>query len=273
MVPSWPFAWRVAAATTIVAAVIACVVHAQTPPADGLWRWRLPGDGKRIALLFTGHEFAEGGPVILDALKRRGARASFFLTGDFLRREEFAPLVRRIVAEGHFLGPHSDKHLLYCAWEDQARTLVTRDVFVRDVEDNLREIERFGVRREHVTFWVPAYEWANREILAWSRDLGLRTSGIFLRGTRAHADYTCDDDPKFVSSARIVDSVLDRERESGLAGAELLMHVGAGPCRTDKLHARFGVLLDALIARGYGFDRIDEFGRIGSTPDASEWLK
>jgi endoglucanase len=40
----------------------------------------------RIALEFTGHEFAEGGAVILDELARRGARASFFLTGDELLR-------------------------------------------------------------------------------------------------------------------------------------------------------------------------------------------
>ena len=40
---------------------------------------------RRIALEFAGHEFAEGGSVILDELARRGARASFFLTGDFLR--------------------------------------------------------------------------------------------------------------------------------------------------------------------------------------------
>ncbi len=59
---------------------------------------RGPIDEKQLALVFTGHEFAEGGDAILSALSRRKARASFFLTGDFLRRPEFAPLVERIVA-------------------------------------------------------------------------------------------------------------------------------------------------------------------------------
>ena len=39
---------------------------------------------RQLALVFTGHEFAEGAEAILDALARHGAKASFFLTGDFL---------------------------------------------------------------------------------------------------------------------------------------------------------------------------------------------
>jgi peptidoglycan/xylan/chitin deacetylase (PgdA/CDA1 family) len=85
-------------------------------------------DGKRIALEFTGHEFAEGGTRILDELAKRRAKASFFLSGDFLRRAEFAPLVARMVAEGHYVGPHSDKHLLYCAWDAGRKTLVKASI-------------------------------------------------------------------------------------------------------------------------------------------------
>ena len=63
---------------------------------------RGPAATRRIALEFTGHEFAGGGAIVLDELARHGARASFFLTGDSLRTPEFAPLVRRIVREGHY---------------------------------------------------------------------------------------------------------------------------------------------------------------------------
>jgi len=78
-----------------------------------------------------------------------GARASFFLTGDFLRTPEFAPLVWRIVREGHY-----------------------------------------------------------------------RMNGYLL-----------------------------------------LLHIGAGPGRIDKMHARLGSLLDDLSARGYRFVRVDELLR------------
>jgi peptidoglycan/xylan/chitin deacetylase (PgdA/CDA1 family) len=219
---------------------------------------RGPSDARRIAIEFTGHEFAEGGEVILDQLRRRGAKASFFFTGDFLRREAFAPLVRRILAEGHYLGPHSDKHLLYCGWEASRPTLVARDVFRRDLEDNLRELERFGVRRADVPYWVPPYEWYNDEVARWSAEAGPLIVN-FTPGTRANADYTGDRDTNFISSQAIIESILAREKSDphGLNGFLLLMHVGAGPGRSDKLYDRLGELLDALAARGYRFVRVD----------------
>jgi len=249
------------------AALLLCSgILLQNPPSDVQLR-----DGgivrgstatRRIALEFTGHEFAEGGPVILDQLARRGARASFFLTGDFLRTPAFEPLVRRIIGEGHYLGPHSDKHLLYCAWESAGQTLVTREAFFRDLEDNLRAIEAYGVNRGAVRYWVPAYEWYNSEIVAWSATVGL-TLVNFTPGTRSNADYTGEADRNFVSSQRILDSILAREREDprGLNGYLLLLHIGAGPGRTDKMHDRLGSLLDELSARGYRFVRVDELLR------------
>lgn len=218
---------------------------------------RGPLSQKRLGLVFTGHEYAEGGQAILDALSARRARASFFLTGDFLRQARFASLVRRIVAEGHYLGPHSDKHLLYCDWAER-RTLVDREAFRRDIEDNLLEIDRFGVS-PRPRYFLPAYEWSNAEIVSWARAAGLTTVNM-TAGTRSNADYMEDADPKFVGSAAIVQSILAAEATDphGLNGFILLMHVGAGPRRTDKLHTRLPALLDALAARGYRFVTVEE---------------
>lgn len=219
---------------------------------------RGPTDARRMALAFTGHEFAEGGPVILDQLARHRAKASFFLTGDFLREPSFSHLVRRMVADGHYLGPHSDKHLLYCGWEESRPTLVTREAFQRDLEDNLREIDRFGIPRAAVRYWVPAYEWYNAEVSGWSGEMGLRVVS-FTPGTRANADYTGEADRNFVPSRAILESILRKEQSDprGLNGFLLLMHVGAGPGRRDKMHDLLGELLDRLAARGYDFVRVD----------------
>jgi endoglucanase len=220
---------------------------------------RGPLDRKAIALVFTGHEFAEGGEVILQGLAARHAHASFFLTGDFLRRAEFAALVRRIVADGHYLGPHSDKHVLWCDWSEQKKTLVTRDQFRADLGANIREIARFGVPPARVRYFLPAYEWCNTEIVGWAREMGLVTLN-FTAGTRSNADYMEDADPKFVPSDRIISTILSAESADphGLNGFLLLLHIGAGPRRTDKLHTRFAALLDTLAAKGYRFVRVDE---------------
>lgn len=220
---------------------------------------RGPRNVKRLALVFTGDTFAESADSILDTLAARRAPAAFYLTGNFLRTAGFAPLVRRMVADGHRVGPHSDRHLLYADWQQRDRTLVTEAAFRRDLEDNLRELERFGVRREAVRYWVPAYEWYNREVAGWSAAMGVRVFTL-TPGTRAAADYTGEADANFVASEAIVASILDREQSDadGLNGWVLLMHAGAGPGRRDKLADRLGALLDEIARRGYTFARVDD---------------
>ena len=220
---------------------------------------RGPTESRKIALVFTGHEFAEGAPTILDALARRKARASFFLTGAFLRNPAFAPVVRRMVADGHYVGPHSDAHLLYCPWTGPKVTLVSRRQFTDDLERNLDALGPFGVARPDVRFFLPPYEWYNAEIVDWSSARGL-TLINYTPGTRSNADYTEEGTRQFVDSATIFESILRREREdpNGLNGFILLLHVGAGSGRTDKFHARVDSLLEILAGRGYAFVRVDQ---------------
>jgi len=220
---------------------------------------RGPVLAKRLALVFTGHTFAEGGETILDQLAKHRAKASFFFTGDFLANPDFRSLVRRVVADGHYLGPHSDKHLLYCDWDKMDRTLVTREQFRADLNANLKWIGRFGVDRSTVRFFLPPFEQFNRDIAGWSAELGL-TVVNFTPGTRANADYTGEADRNFVSTRVIFDSIVRREREDphGLNGFILLLHVGSGPGRADKFANHFGELLDFLAAKGYTCVRVDE---------------
>jgi len=218
---------------------------------------RGPVSGRRIALVFTGHEFAEGGPTILDALRRHKARASFFLTGDFLANPEFEPIIRRLVAEGHYLGPHSDKHLLYCDWSPRKTRLVSRATFEADLRANLVKVARFT--RERPLYFLPPYEHCDAEIARWTSAMGLRLVN-FTPGTRSNTDYTEDAARNFVASRAIYDSIVRKERADtdGLSGFLLLLHIGAGPRRTDKFAARFGELLDHLAGMGYHFVRVDE---------------
>jgi peptidoglycan/xylan/chitin deacetylase (PgdA/CDA1 family) len=220
---------------------------------------RGPKTDKRLALIFTGHEYAEGGTTILDELAKRGGQASFFFTGVFLSNSNFAPLIQRIVDERHYHGPHSDQHLLYCAWEDR-RTLVSETEFATDLLANVAKIPAHaGEERRFYRFFLPPFEHYNREISDWTRKL--RWSLInFTPGTRSNADYTGEADKNFVSSQAIFDSIVKRELEDphGLNGFLLLLHIGSGPGRADKFHTRFGELLDCLGGKGYEFVRVDQ---------------
>lgn len=210
---------------------------------------------KTLALVFTGHDFAEAAPSILATLAARRLDAAFFLTGDFVRR--YRPLVRQMHRAGHLVGPHSDRHLLYASWETPPRRLVTRDSVVRDLRANVREIQRSGLPRPR--YVLPPYEHTTDEISAWLAAERLTVVNL-TRGTRSQTDYMEDRDPAFVPADSIVASILRAERRDpdGLNGYVLLMHVGAGPGRTrDALAPRLGPLLDTLAERGYRIVRLD----------------
>ncbi len=78
------------------------------------WSWglpiltRLPTREKTIALTFDDGPSSETTPCVLDTLAHHGARATFFVLGENVRRHP--ELLRRIVAEGHAVGLHGDTH-------------------------------------------------------------------------------------------------------------------------------------------------------------------
>jgi endoglucanase len=220
---------------------------------------RGPVDRKALSLAFTGHEFAESTPQILSELKRHKAKASFFLTGDFLRNPAHASLVRRILSEGHYLGPHSDKHLLYCSWDKPFPTQVTRAEFAGDLESNIAEICRFHVNRKGIGYFLPAYEHFNQQIADWTAERGLHLVN-YTPGTRSNADYTGENDKNFVSADAIYQSIISHENQDPhqLNGFILLLHAGAGPSRRDKFVSRFADLLDHLQNEKYHLVRIDK---------------
>lgn len=63
---------------------------------------------KVVALTFDDGPGAETTPLILDALKKHGAKATFFVLGKNAERNPL--LLQRIVLEGHAIGTHSYSH-------------------------------------------------------------------------------------------------------------------------------------------------------------------
>lgn len=63
---------------------------------------------KKVALTFDAGAAADSTPVILDILKKRGIKATFFLTGKWV--EQNPALAKRIADEGHEIGNHTYSH-------------------------------------------------------------------------------------------------------------------------------------------------------------------
>lgn len=63
---------------------------------------------KQVALTFDDGPHADFTPMLLDGLKERGVKVTFFLMGENIEGKE--EIVKRMEAEGHLIGSHSYKH-------------------------------------------------------------------------------------------------------------------------------------------------------------------
>ncbi len=214
---------------------------------------------RKLAIVFTGHEYAGGAWTIIKSLKSHGVKASFFFTGDFYRNHEFSAIITALRDEGHYLGAHSDRHLLYCDWERRDSLLVSKSRFKADLKANYWEMEKSGISHEDAPYFLPPYEWYNDSISAWTREAGLQLIN-FTPGTLSNADYTTLGMPNYRSSEEIFQSIIDYEANTphGLNGFILLLHTGTAPERKDKFYDRLDDLISALQRKGYVLVRIDE---------------
>jgi peptidoglycan/xylan/chitin deacetylase (PgdA/CDA1 family) len=202
---------------------------------------------REIYLCFTGHDFNEGFDYVLKVLDEADVKASFFLTGDFIRNNR--SLVERMDHAGHFIGAHSDKHLLYCDWNKRDSLLYTPSIIKSDIIKNLQVLEDMGIQPD---YFMPPYEWYNGEVVKIASALDQVTIN-FSAGTRSNADYTTPDMPNYVSSETIFESILAYERQNGMNGFHLLIHPGTDPLRKDKFYKSLGALIVYLKAKNYFF--------------------
>ena len=255
--------------TTILALLIClggCVSQGAAIPDLSDKPWTLVEGGvtrgdtsrKQLALVFTGGDYGEGTGHVLDTLAAAKIKASFFFTGDYLRKPAHQDYLKRLVREGHYLGPHSDAHALYCPWEDRKKTLVTEEFFKKDLHKNIDDIRSYGaLKGNSIVYFIPPYEWYNAEQSRWSRDMNVLLFN-FTPGSGSNRDWAPEGHKSFVPSQKIIDDILAYEKKDphGLNGFLLLLHVGSE--RKDKTFLLLDSLLSELRARGYGFVTVDE---------------
>jgi endoglucanase len=209
--------------------------------------------------VFTGDEFADGGEFIAGVLESKNIKASFFLTGNFYKRPAFSRIVNRLRYDGHYMGAHSDKHLLYADWTIRDSLLVTEGQFKKDLRKNYSRMKKFRIDKSDAPYFLPPYEWYNSFIVQWTRDVNL-TLINFSPGTRSAADYTYPGMPAYKTSEEIYESIIryDQQDPHGLNGFILLVHIGTDERRKDKFYWKLDSLIDELKGKGYSFVRINQ---------------
>ncbi|MBZ4675943.1 MAG: cellulase [Anaerophaga sp.] len=213
-------------------------------------------DSKTVVyLVFPADEHFGGASHVLDVLEAKEVKASFFLTGRCIRNHDNRNIIDRIVDENHYLGPHSDDHLLYCDWEKRDSLMVSHKVFKNDLKKNLKAIEKKGVPEDEIRWFLPPYEWYNSQIVNWSSNMGIEVVS-FTPGIGTNADYTTPEMSNYRSSEELLEHLWYFEETEGLNGALLLIHPGVHPDRKDKFYNHLAEIIDELRNRGYCFEKL-----------------
>ena len=121
--------------------------------------WRMDRHERSVYLTFDDGPIPEATPFILDTLKQFGARATFFMVGDNVRK--YPELYKRILAEGHQVGNHTHNHI------GGLRHSVKE--YSYNVEKANAYIKSHYVRPPHGWMRMAQYAWLSRKykIVMW----------------------------------------------------------------------------------------------------------
>lgn len=205
---------------------------------------------KHIDFVFTAADKADGAERIISTLRKYNIKGGFFFTGEFF--EMYPDVVRRLVAEGHYVGSHSYGHLLYAPWGNRDSLLVTKQEFEEDIFKSYKVLRKFGIT--DAPYFIPPYEHYNATISSWARQLGLQVIN-YTPGTLTNGDYTTPEMKRYFSSKEILGRIWEYERTdpNGLNGHIMLIHFGTDPARTDKFYDKLPGLIRELRRKGYSF--------------------
>lgn len=160
---------------------------------------------------------------LLDGLKERNVKASFFLIGE--NAEENPELVERIYKEGHLIGNHTYSHV--------QMTHLSEEAAVGEIEKTDQVIS--AITGEHVAYMRPPFG-------AWQRELEVRMEVLPVLWSVDPLDWTTENVDEIVS--KVVTEVEE--------GDIILLH----DCYASSVEAALRIV-DILQKEGYEFVTVD----------------
>ena len=190
--------------------------------------------GEKVIYLTFDAGYENGNTAkILDALKKHGVHAAFFVVGNYL--ETSPELVKRMVEEGHIVGNHTYHH------PDMSK-ISTKESFQKELSD-VEKIYREITGKEMTKFYRPPQGIYSTQNLSMARELGYHTFFWSL----AYVDWYQDKQP---TREEAFDKLLTRIHP----GAIVLLH------NTSSTN---GQILDELLTKwkemGYTFGTLNDF--------------
>lgn len=195
---------------------------------------------KLVALTFDDGPSPVWTPKILDALKKSGVKATFFMIGEHV--EQYPEIARRVAAEGHEIGNHSyDHHVLIYYKMDELE---------KEIKDTERIIK--NITGKTTVYFRPPKAWLTKEEKKKLKEMGYE---IILWSLNSKDWVTFDD--KYMIKYLV---------KNIRPGDIVLFHDSGGVFKTEGGNRQETVLTISRIAeklreKGYNFVTVSELLR------------
>jgi len=181
-------------------------------------------ESPKIALTFDDGPSGSWTPVLLDGLKERGVKGTFFLIGQNV--EKYPEVVKRLHEEGHLIGNHTYHHVEI--------TKISEEEAAKEILDT-NEVIR-AITGEDVEFMRPPFG-------AWQRELELKMPVLPVMWTIDPLDWTTE------NTDEVVNKVVTEAEENDI----ILLH----DCYKSSVEAALRII-DILQKEGFEFVTVDE---------------
>jgi len=242
LILSLNFLWGIGWVNDLLMAVIVLWLSASVwgmtsmrSPVFGRVYWRGDPASGKVALTFDDGPWPGGTDRVLDVLKEKGVRATFFVIGSNLSK--YPELAARISNEGHEFGNHTQTH----PWMFRMR----HSSIIEDIEDCQAEIEKVAGYRPK--FFRQPVGINNPGVMKSLDELGMVMVGWQVRAYDAT-------NPKAERTVRLI------MRGAGPGGI-IILHDGCDgrlACSRDETVRALPSIIDGLQARGYEFVTVSE---------------
>lgn len=184
------------------------------------------GEDRKIALTFDDGPNASWTPMLLDGLKERNIKATFFLIGENIEARDNSQIVKRIYEEGHLIGNHTYHHVEIAKVDNQTA--------LDEINQTNEVISR--ITGCEVEYMRPPFG-------EWQKSLEQEISLIPVLWTVDPLDWTT------ANTDEIVNKVVTEIKENDI----ILLH----DCYESSVKAALRIV-DLLGAEGFRFVTVDE---------------
>ncbi len=204
-------------------ALVLCITSATTNRVSAVAADYME-DSKKIAITFDDGPHPYYTEQLLDGLKERGVKATFFVTG--MHVEQYPEVIRRMSSEGHLIGNHTYSHIQLSNRNS--------DAFKQELIQTNEVIEE--VTGQEVQYVRPPYG-------TWDKKFEKELNMFPVLWTIDPLDWCSD------NVANIVQKVTSKAQENSI----ILMHDEYKSTVTAALQ-----IIDELMEQGYEFVTVDE---------------